>query len=1003
MSSCQEPLLKSDEDDELVFDRTGLLSNKITIKPDIRQRGHTSGRRLQYARTVNLCLAFFALGLCFAIPTATLKDLQAAVSADLSDIEFIYTARYSGYVFGALIGGILFDRYNRQFLLFLSLLATAIGIITIPFCTKLSILMTCTAITGITMGFLDTGGNVWCLDLWGKKSAPFMQTMHFCFGLGAFIAPLVAEPFLSPHLNNSTDLINHINGNKTVLNFLHVRFPHQRYSSRHQISNILSKYINDSEVEGNVLSDPFRTSLKNVRETNEYVILSEQSKGKESIRRLAIEKREIDGDSEIENMTAFSSEIENKTDDINVMIDSNNTYKQNFSGDWWQKNASVVTVTSVISTTTATNVKHRPKKPYYADGNQLSHDDRWSRTSLKSKNPSNRDEEKPPSDHTSSTPTSNIPSTRENFLYDNGTASSDDTIDQLNMGNISRDEPQTESNINYESSFENSVVGNFHQVNTSLQNVENFLSENNTDHVWNQQRNSSSDYINSSVVGNNFTEKDDFVNQGRTELPEKVESTDNSAHTDEFTTVLIEPTYHQSSLPSVNKITETFVRESVKTTTTATNFQSRSESPSVFVTNISDIKNDDNQNILGRKNLRKTNQINDIVLKEKTETDSDLKMGIYTNRHRNQDSNILSAKYLSYTNQNELVDASTEKFNNKNTEESSVKEKTPDKTDFFYINNTKTEENPKKKHGSLSFLSNLFDIMLQHRLGKFEIAYVILGIYIFLVAFVFLVFLCVNPREPRSRQEEELDKSKNITTVFKFSAVILVSLFLCLYVGIEVAVGQLLQTFTIKQYLQLPESTGYFMTYFFWGSFALSRGLSIGLAVKFSGLCLISVDLIICLVTSILLVAGANKMETLLWVGIVVLGFGMAPIFPAAIAWIERYLPINNKTASIFILGAALGQLTIPLIINRFINEEPMVLMYVNIIVNILCFVTFVSLWLLSSRQGEKYKIKIDRNMYQLANFDEVEDSLEMSYGNSHWQNNYNSHILMKKSAGKVT
>ena len=37
-----------------------------------------------------------------------------------------------------------------------------------------------------------------CLELWGRKSAPYMQALHFSFGLGAFIAPLIAAPFLSP-------------------------------------------------------------------------------------------------------------------------------------------------------------------------------------------------------------------------------------------------------------------------------------------------------------------------------------------------------------------------------------------------------------------------------------------------------------------------------------------------------------------------------------------------------------------------------------------------------------------------------------------------------------------------------------------------------------------------------------------------------------------------------------------------------------------------------------
>ncbi|XP_076352956.1 uncharacterized protein LOC143248460 isoform X2 [Tachypleus tridentatus] len=110
-----------------------------------------------------------------------------------------------------------------------------------PFCVKLAVLMTCTAITGITMGFLDTGGNVWCLDLWGKKSAPIMQALHFCFGLGAFIAPLVAEPFLSPHVIQSAVSLpeNGSNITDSRLNMASLNFAHGPVSGRNNVRHLL--------------------------------------------------------------------------------------------------------------------------------------------------------------------------------------------------------------------------------------------------------------------------------------------------------------------------------------------------------------------------------------------------------------------------------------------------------------------------------------------------------------------------------------------------------------------------------------------------------------------------------------------------------------------------------------------------------------------------------------------------------------------------------------------
>ena len=50
-----------------------------------------------------------------------------------------------------------------------------------------------------------SGGNVLCLYTWGHRSGPYVQAMHCLFGVGAFVAPLIAEPFLS-HQLNSTNL-----------------------------------------------------------------------------------------------------------------------------------------------------------------------------------------------------------------------------------------------------------------------------------------------------------------------------------------------------------------------------------------------------------------------------------------------------------------------------------------------------------------------------------------------------------------------------------------------------------------------------------------------------------------------------------------------------------------------------------------------------------------------------------------------------------------------------
>lgn len=41
-------------------------------------------------------------------------------------------------------------------------------------------------------------GNVWLIHLWGKVNEPFMQLAHCLFGVGAFVGPIICQPFLFP-------------------------------------------------------------------------------------------------------------------------------------------------------------------------------------------------------------------------------------------------------------------------------------------------------------------------------------------------------------------------------------------------------------------------------------------------------------------------------------------------------------------------------------------------------------------------------------------------------------------------------------------------------------------------------------------------------------------------------------------------------------------------------------------------------------------------------------
>lgn len=73
------------------------------------------------------------------------------------------------------------------------MLATTAGLYLVPFCKTAVLLIIIVSVFGVSMGILDTGGNVLILAVWGDKGAPHMQALHFSFAIGAFVAPLLAK------------------------------------------------------------------------------------------------------------------------------------------------------------------------------------------------------------------------------------------------------------------------------------------------------------------------------------------------------------------------------------------------------------------------------------------------------------------------------------------------------------------------------------------------------------------------------------------------------------------------------------------------------------------------------------------------------------------------------------------------------------------------------------------------------------------------------------------
>ncbi|XP_078131281.1 sodium-dependent glucose transporter 1 isoform X2 [Sander vitreus] len=142
--------------------------------------------------------------MCISVLGPTFEDLAVNVKKNISNISYIFVGRSSGYIGGSLLAGILFDFMNPHLLLGVSMLVTSFGMCAIPFCKQALLLTGLMSLIGMSMGILDTGGNVLILNTWGEQAGPHMQALHFSFAAGAFVSPIIAKLLFGPDGNSSS-------------------------------------------------------------------------------------------------------------------------------------------------------------------------------------------------------------------------------------------------------------------------------------------------------------------------------------------------------------------------------------------------------------------------------------------------------------------------------------------------------------------------------------------------------------------------------------------------------------------------------------------------------------------------------------------------------------------------------------------------------------------------------------------------------------------------------
>lgn len=143
------------------------------------------------SKTVGYYAAFIALGLSTAVLGPTLPELAANTSSQLGEISFLFTTGALGYMLGSFFGGRLYDRVPGHCLMAVVLSVMAVTLALVPLLPALWLLVLVLTVMGVAQGALDVGGNTLLVWVHRDKVGPFMNGLHFFFGVGSLLSPII--------------------------------------------------------------------------------------------------------------------------------------------------------------------------------------------------------------------------------------------------------------------------------------------------------------------------------------------------------------------------------------------------------------------------------------------------------------------------------------------------------------------------------------------------------------------------------------------------------------------------------------------------------------------------------------------------------------------------------------------------------------------------------------------------------------------------------------------
>lgn len=141
--------------------------------------------------TITYFLMFIGIGMIGGILGPALPFLAEQSGSTMSQIAILFTARALGNMLGSVVSGYLLDNFKGHRVLVGMIAVAVVGMLLMPVSPLLVVMTVVIFFLGFAEVSMNAGGNVMTMWWHREKSGPFISTLHFCYGVGAMVVPLI--------------------------------------------------------------------------------------------------------------------------------------------------------------------------------------------------------------------------------------------------------------------------------------------------------------------------------------------------------------------------------------------------------------------------------------------------------------------------------------------------------------------------------------------------------------------------------------------------------------------------------------------------------------------------------------------------------------------------------------------------------------------------------------------------------------------------------------------